>query len=123
MLKFYVQKTQLFGWIWKKEEVDADISGGAGGVSRVHGHPTRNAYQLLDGLDADSHIYYLQATSPGDDPVDIMRYSRVRQTSDITDREREDGTWVMVGDCYLYGFDAYALLEDDQVVVDEFVIL
>ncbi|KAK6840010.1 hypothetical protein PG987_005876 [Apiospora arundinis] len=32
------------------------------------------------------------------------------------------GEWTMHGDCYLYGLDIYELFEDDQHVVEEFVI-
>lgn len=37
-------------------------------------------------------------------------------------RQREDGYWQLMGDCYLYDFNAYKLFEDSHRVVEEFVI-
>ncbi|RSL86507.1 hypothetical protein CDV31_016390 [Fusarium ambrosium] len=38
-------------------------------------------------------------------------------------RRREDGAgWTMAHDCYLYGLNPYALFEDEEHVVEEFVI-
>ncbi|KAK7973705.1 hypothetical protein PG989_015553 [Apiospora arundinis] len=34
----------------------------------------------------------------------------------------KQGEWTMHGDCYLYGLDVYKLFEDDQQLVEEFVI-
>ncbi|KAJ4178898.1 hypothetical protein NW755_012828 [Fusarium falciforme] len=38
-------------------------------------------------------------------------------------RRRDDGTgWTMAHDCYLYGLDPYALFEDEEHLVEEFLI-
>lgn len=37
-------------------------------------------------------------------------------------RPRDDGDWSMMGDCYLYDFNAYKLFEDSARIVETFVI-
>lgn len=37
-------------------------------------------------------------------------------------RPRDERTWTWVGNCHLYGFNPFRLFEDDQHVVEEFVI-
>lgn len=37
-------------------------------------------------------------------------------------RQREDGAWSLMGDCYLYEFNAYKLFEDSHRIVETFVI-
>ncbi|KAK9774030.1 putative Heterokaryon incompatibility protein 6, OR allele [Seiridium cardinale] len=63
-----------------------DISGGACGLSHVWGNPIKDAYHPLSGIDPDSHVYYLRVMRSGGDPLSIMRYSRMCQTSDVKDK-------------------------------------
>ncbi|KAM0428469.1 hypothetical protein ACHAPT_006829 [Fusarium lateritium] len=56
---------------------------------------------------AGDHIVFL----PGGDQPFVLR-------------RRDDRTgWTMANDCYLYGLDPYALFEDEEHVLEEFVIL
>ncbi|KAK9420110.1 putative Heterokaryon incompatibility domain-containing protein [Seiridium unicorne] len=63
-----------------------DISGGACGLSHVWGNPSKDAYHPLSGMDPDSHVYYLRVMRSGGDPLSIMRYTRMCQTSDVKDK-------------------------------------
>ncbi|KAK8070691.1 hypothetical protein PG997_010894 [Apiospora hydei] len=64
----------------------SDISGGASGLGGARGHAKKNAYHPIGGVDFNSRIYYLRLMDPGHHPVNIMRYSRMCQSSDIKDR-------------------------------------
>ncbi|KAF4957350.1 hypothetical protein FSARC_11349 [Fusarium sarcochroum] len=58
-----------------------DFSGGAKGLSdeKRPDHP-------LSGFNADSHIFGLRLLEAGSDPMSILRYSRVCQTTEVKDK-------------------------------------
>ncbi|EQB51095.1 hypothetical protein CGLO_09402 [Colletotrichum gloeosporioides Cg-14] len=64
----------------------SDISGGANGLSSKLSFPGNPPDHPISGFDADSHIWRLRLLKYGSDPVSIMRYSRVCQTSEVEDR-------------------------------------
>ncbi|KAI8268418.1 hypothetical protein K4K58_005200 [Colletotrichum sp. SAR11_239] len=64
----------------------SDISGGANGLSSRLSFPGNPPDHPISGFDADSHIWRLRLLKYGSDPVSIMRYSRVCQTSEVEDR-------------------------------------
>lgn len=63
-----------------------DISGGGGGLSTVHSSPGPNPDHPLSGFDADRHVWRLRLLKLGSDAVEILRYSRLCQTSEPRDR-------------------------------------
>ncbi|KAF4841105.1 Heterokaryon incompatibility protein 6, OR allele [Colletotrichum siamense] len=64
----------------------SDISGGANGLSSRLSFPGNPPDHPISGFDADSHIWRLRLLKYGSDPISIMRYSRVCQTSEVEDR-------------------------------------
>ncbi|PNP61047.1 hypothetical protein FNYG_14135 [Fusarium nygamai] len=71
--------------LWRNMETGwkSDFSSGAKGLStsRSSGgdHP-------IKGFDPDSHVWSLRSLGVGSDPMSILRYSRVCQTTEIRDR-------------------------------------
>ncbi|KAG9502208.1 hypothetical protein J7337_005033 [Fusarium musae] len=70
---------------WRNMEAGwkPDFSGGAKGLSTSRSgggdHP-------LKGFDPDSHVWSLRMLGVGSDPMSVLRYSRVCQTTEIRDR-------------------------------------
>ncbi|KLP01271.1 heterokaryon incompatibility protein het-6 [Fusarium fujikuroi] len=70
---------------WRDMEISwkADFSNGAKGLSSSRGgegdHP-------IKGFDPDSHVWSLRMLGVGSDPMSILRYSRVCQTTEIRDK-------------------------------------
>ncbi|KAG7414350.1 Heterokaryon incompatibility protein 6, OR allele [Fusarium oxysporum f. sp. rapae] len=72
--------------LWRNVDVGwkPDFSSGAKGLSRSsrgneYDHP-------IEGFDPDSHIWSLRLLGVGSDPISILRYSRVCQTTEIRDK-------------------------------------
>ncbi|KAF5983383.1 heterokaryon incompatibility protein het-6 [Fusarium bulbicola] len=71
--------------LWRNVEISykPDFSGGAKGLSTSRGgegdHP-------IKGFDPDSHVWSLRMLGVGSDPMSILRYSRVCQTTEIRDK-------------------------------------
>ncbi|KIL95627.1 hypothetical protein FAVG1_00364 [Fusarium avenaceum] len=63
-----------------------DFSGGAKGLSTVHSGPSSRPDHPLKGFDPDSHAWRLRLLDFGSDPMQILRYSRVSQTTEVRDR-------------------------------------
>ncbi|WZH43018.1 heterokaryon incompatibility protein-domain-containing protein [Fusarium acuminatum] len=63
-----------------------DFSGGAKGLSTVHSSPGDKPDHPLAGFDPDSHAWRLRLLDFGSDPMQILRYSRVCQTTEVRDR-------------------------------------
>ncbi|KAF5679428.1 heterokaryon incompatibility protein het-6 [Fusarium heterosporum] len=66
---------------WKE-----DFSSGANGLSSVRTAPGNKPDHPLTGFDPDEHVWRLRLLEFGSDPISILRYSRVCQTSEIRDR-------------------------------------
>ncbi|CAM1503469.1 Fc.00g010600.m01.CDS01 [Cosmosporella sp. VM-42] len=64
----------------------ADFSGGAKGLSTVHSAPGNQPDHPLSGFDADSHVWRLRLLDFRSDPLSILRYSRVCQTTEVKDK-------------------------------------
>lgn len=62
----------------------SDIYGGASGLAHNSAKP--NVYHPLTGVHFDSRIYYLRVMNSDSGPLEIMRYSRMCQSSDVKDR-------------------------------------
>jgi ankyrin repeat protein len=63
-----------------------DFSGGAKGLSTVNSAPGDQSDHPLAGFDPDSHAWRLRLLDFGSDPMQILRYSRVCQTTEVRDR-------------------------------------
>ncbi|KAM0191681.1 hypothetical protein ACHAPA_008297 [Fusarium lateritium] len=63
-----------------------DFSGGAKGLSTVHSAPGDKPDHPLAGFDPDSHAWRLRLLDFGSDPMQILRYSRVCQTTEVRDK-------------------------------------
>ncbi|KAJ4243475.1 hypothetical protein NW762_014806 [Fusarium torreyae] len=75
--------------IWINEDQtwgDPDFAGGAKGLSTVFSDPGNQPDHPLSGFNADSHIWRLRSLEAGSDPMSILRYSRVCQTTEIKDK-------------------------------------
>ncbi|KAF4997561.1 hypothetical protein FGRMN_3766 [Fusarium graminum] len=79
-----------------------DFSSGANGLSSVRTAPGNDPDHPLAGFDPDKHVWRLRLLKFGSDPISILRYSRVCQTSEIRDR--------------IYGI--LGLFEPDFITVD-----
>ncbi|KAF4500396.1 heterokaryon incompatibility het-6 [Fusarium agapanthi] len=70
-------------WMNTKIGYNLDFSGGAKGLSTprraIGDHP-------IKGFDPDSHVWSLRVLGVGSDPMSILRYSRVCQTTEIRDK-------------------------------------
>ncbi|KAM0544094.1 hypothetical protein ACHAPJ_011976 [Fusarium lateritium] len=74
--------------IWRNvdQSWEPDFSGGAKGLSTVYSAPGNEPDHPLSGFDADSHVWRLRLLGAGSDPMSILRYSRVCQTTEIKDK-------------------------------------
>ncbi|SPJ72252.1 related to heterokaryon incompatibility protein het-6 [Fusarium torulosum] len=63
-----------------------DFSGGAKSLSTVNSAPGNKPDHPLAGFDPDSHIWRLRLLHFGSDPMQILRYSRVCQTTEVRDK-------------------------------------
>ncbi|RDW58419.1 hypothetical protein BP5796_12349 [Coleophoma crateriformis] len=63
-----------------------DISGGADGLSSISSSPGNDPDHPLAGINVDCHVWRLRMLRAGSDPVDVLRYSRVCQSSEAKDR-------------------------------------
>ncbi|EWY92013.1 hypothetical protein FOYG_08919 [Fusarium oxysporum NRRL 32931] len=71
--------------LWKNVDVSwkPDFSGGAKGLSTSRG---KECDHPIEGFDPDSHVRSLRLLKVGSDPMSILRYSRVCQTTEIRDK-------------------------------------
>ncbi|KAM0347360.1 hypothetical protein ACHAPU_004880 [Fusarium lateritium] len=74
--------------LWRnlEESWKEDFSNGANGLSSVRSGPGNQPDHPLAGFDPDKHVWRLRLLEFGSDPLSILRYSRVCQTSEIRDR-------------------------------------
>jgi ankyrin repeat protein len=74
--------------LWRN--VDAswkpDFSGGGKELSTVRSSPGHESDHPIEGFDPDRHAWRLRFLEFGSDPMSILRYSRVCQTTEIRDK-------------------------------------
>ncbi|RKL23229.1 hypothetical protein BFJ68_g1435 [Fusarium oxysporum] len=71
--------------LWRNVDVSwkPDFSGGAKGLSTSRG---KECDHPIEGFDPDSHVWSLRLLKVGSDPMSILGYSRVCQTTEIRDK-------------------------------------
>ncbi|TVY66819.1 Heterokaryon incompatibility protein 6, OR allele [Fusarium oxysporum f. sp. cubense] len=71
--------------LWRNVDVSwkPDFSGGAKGLATSRGNECDHP---IEGFDPDGHVWSLRLLGIGSDPMSILRYSRVCQTTEIQDR-------------------------------------
>ncbi|KAF9778519.1 hypothetical protein IL306_003971 [Fusarium sp. DS 682] len=74
--------------LWRNvdESWKPDFSGGAKGLSSVRTAPRNTTDHPIEGFDPDIHAWRLRLLKFGSDPMSILRYSRVCQTTEIRDK-------------------------------------
>ncbi|KAF4341586.1 heterokaryon incompatibility het-6 [Fusarium beomiforme] len=74
--------------LWRNvdESWKPDFSGGANGLSSVSSSPGNKTDHPIEGFDPDSHAWRLRLLEFGSDPMSILRYSRVCQTTEVRDK-------------------------------------
>ncbi|KAF5023719.1 hypothetical protein F66182_4223 [Fusarium sp. NRRL 66182] len=73
-------------WRNRDESWKPDFSGGARGLSSIRSAPGNKPDHPISGFDPDGHVWRLRLLDFGSDPMSILRYSRVCQTTEVRDK-------------------------------------